>query len=343
MNSSIDMPLDRLVHSIATGPDAVSGLAAMARELGGRRGRRLSELASQIERGKIDPGDQAKRAADFPPRSIGVVQSAEHLPRWIMLEELRDQSSSRLQAVVWFSFAYLLSASAIGLALLQVITPLAPKMDFNWTGRTFEEVPLQPIKIAYEVLVVLLLVSTLIWTMHLVLRSSRQRSGVVARIDYAFDWVVSQIPWIGSARVAVELARISEAIHQSLVSQWTYPAALRAAAVQTDSAMLRAWLTAGAVQLDQGKSFQAVMRTCPVNAKWLQGMSELLSLRPTNTSSTVTQWKNSSNFLHQEMIRRSRRMAVAVAPIATLLSAGIVLLGWTTITRMLFTTIQYIS
>lgn len=235
------MPVERLVQSIGTSPDAVAGLRAMANELGGRRGQRLLTLASQIERGSHVQNTDASHSTILPTSLIGVAQSVERLPRWFMLEELRDQARSRVQAVVWYSLFYCLTASVIGFAIVWMIPTLVPEFDVNfwWSQKKFEPLKIEPIRSYYQLLIGLFLIFTLIWVMHQILRHFRPPKWRWLRVQTTLDLLISHVPFIGSAWAAIELAQISETLHQSLASRWPYPDALRAAALQTESAMLR--------------------------------------------------------------------------------------------------------
>ncbi len=329
------LPLEYLVRAVAASSDAVAGLKALAAEVGSRDGAKIRQLAERLQRGETitqwQPSD-ASKVSLLQASAMDDSSLAGRVPRWVLLHDQRTQSRSQLHRVVWFCFGYLLAA-AIGGWLIQVtVTTYLAEVSSDYTTAYLSQ-PAQAqslvmqdvIRRAYQGTIVILIGLAMLW-------ASRQCSRFGQRVERFWN----QVPFIGSTYRAIDLAQMCEAIYQALSASWTYPQALRTAASQSKSMLLRDWLLQGAARIEGGESFEAVMSTCPLRASLLSGMSPILST-PTSGNVWLEQWRIVSDRLHQLMIRRACRIATVLAPAVVLLSIVILAFGWGWAMKSVFT------
>jgi type II secretory pathway component PulF len=320
------LPLESLVRSLAASNDAVAGLQAMALEIGGRDGAKIKQLADRLQRGEMVSNWQ-----HVDPSKVSLLQAAAmddtsldgRVPRWVLLQDQRTQSRSRLHRIVWFCLCYLLAATVGGLAIqltfISFLREISNDLRYSYTSQQSQSLSLAldtVIRDIYQASVVLMIGLMMLW-------AARQCNCFGRAIESFWN----RMPLIGSTFRAIDLAQMSEAIYQSLSAGWTYPQALRTAASQAQSALLRDWLIDGAERLDRGESFETVMNACPLHASLLAGMSQILSSTQPD-SSMLDQWQIVSDRLHQLMIRRLRRISMVLAPASVMLSIAILVFGW---------------
>ena len=341
------LPLESLIRMAASSDSAIEGLQAMAIEVGGRDGGKIAAVAERLRRG----GSTADETA-FGPSAVPILQAAANenasksdtlpssrLPRWVMLEDRRTQVRTSLRRIVWAGLIYSLIASGVGFGLQKVGISFLD--TFGLAGYEFSLLDKvidvsEIILFGYVGLIVLTVLLMLSWAcragfgFRLGERSSRLNT--LSCTNESF-W--NAVPFVGSTYRSIDLAKMSEAIFQSVSVGWEFSLAMRAAADQSRSPTLRNWLLRSADRLDRGESFGSVFDTCPLGAHWLHAMSQVLSTQKTDRE-MADQWRSVSDKLHVLMLNRGQRATAALLPATALFSVSILLIGWASLMGIVF-------
>lgn len=347
-------PLESLIRMVVSSHGAIDGLNAMADEIGGGDGRKIAALADTLRRG----GSIESQIAQVPwnvttlqaaATQLDATQSqfaALNLPRWLMLKAQRLEAKQALNRTVWFSLGYVLLSLIVGWIVLRFAASLYDyyDFDFSWpksaSGSVAEEI--QRVRVIYVGLIGILAGLIILW-----IARAECWSKIAIRsklLNYLYKLVASfwyRFPLIGSTNQAIDQAEMCESISLSLTCGWTFPEACRWTAIQTHSPSLLAWLEESAGLLERGESIAASVKHSPFRSAWLPVMIDLYSLEQSQVS-MADRWRSLSDNLHSLMNRRRRRTTACLLPLATALSILIFLLGWSFLTKTIFSFITMI-
>ncbi len=122
ITSALSPSLAGVLKLVASREDAISGLRALAHETTAREGKRLLQLADQLERGELPALVAGEKSTSG---WVSESSPVSRLARFAILERQRSKTRSRLAAVCALGGLYLLSSIVVSVFLLSTAAPFS--------------------------------------------------------------------------------------------------------------------------------------------------------------------------------------------------------------------------
>jgi hypothetical protein len=302
-SSNLDPSIQGVLPLIASRDDATNGLRALAKETGGRAGRRYRAIADRLERGELAASASVASAQ---------MDSVASLTRFALLNRSRSEARGHVIAVSLLSWIYLLGSLAVGTFLLHTAAPFANMLMAAIGRRDFSSSEAENAIHFYVGLYLLGIALTVLLGILFLIR-------MLARSPVWIEWIWSNVPVIGPTLRANELAEMAESIYQSLAAGQNYALAFGSASQSSRSRQLSRWLLRSKQRIEAGESLHGVARDLPVKGEFISGVFGSLASNHT-ASSVVDMWRETSLRMHSLMMRRSYRVKTVLAPVMVVVS-----------------------